>query len=106
MPVDVLNPVLYKLLAAKLGTVKVETHGVPLLLRRKPFCLDDDTPWQPVEQWGESYRVRCCVCDDRAYSLAVNHRFGTLDDDGRPLTYLIACHHQRCFRSHARRQWL
>lgn len=93
---NVLNPVLYRLLLAKFGSVKIANQGSHALTR---YMAGRNGRLTAQIKSGEYYRVNCprCAPPDRHHHLWISHRFGEYDArSGRPITHAAICY--RCGR--------
>jgi hypothetical protein len=91
----VLNPVLYRLLARRIGEVRVTHRGEARVVR----AVSDWEPGEPrvrVLQHGEQYTVNCLVCGDRRQQLSINHMYGQSDGSDGRLLNLAYCHASNC----------
>lgn len=97
----VLNPTLYRLLAQRVGAVRVTKRGETRSVRT---VLDDEGDRRVgVVRYGEQYRVNCIACGDRRQQLSVNYMYGQPDGDGGRLLNLAYCHASNCMASSANR---
>lgn len=88
-----LNPMLFRALQARFGEIQVTHKGIPM----QATYEQGDEPGRvmlKVSQFGESYVVRCLLCDAQRPCLSINHRFGLYD----PLTGSRNLHLATCFR--------
>ena len=88
-----LNPTLYKRLAALYGEVKIANENEPIIIHRREEN-GRSRPWKV--QGGEEYRVCCPDCGDTRHRLYVNHAYGTDVVVGYPAHKLVVCHNEHC----------
>lgn len=102
---NVLNPFLYRVLLREFnnrvtvanpgepfsGTVGIGPNGLPQVRTRHA---------------GEYYRVNCPFCPDTKKRLWINHYFGQLGPNNRPLTHLAICYKSNCLERYQNRQTL
>ena len=105
-PNEPLNPVLYRILAARFGPVKIDNAGVAMDDTVVPDPLRPGKQKWDIRVWGESYSIRCLFCDDTRQQFRINHRFGTIAPSGYPAYFLAKCFHRDCVRSRDRREEL
>jgi hypothetical protein len=91
---QVLNRVLYSKLRRHFGGVRVSCAGEAMICRATRSLEGD--PRLTVFHAGEYYQICCPYCDDTRFRLYINHRFGTKDVRGRPLTFLAICYNESC----------
>ena len=96
MAEDVLNPSLYRRLAARFGTVRVANRGEAMVFHAVPRPPGGGRPGVRVTHAGEYYRVCCPYCGDTRHRLYVNHCFGRADPFGRPMLFLAICYNENC----------
>jgi len=101
--VEPLNPVLYRLLEQKFGSVKIANEGCPAYFNR---LQDPTNPRRKIihsASWGEYYCVQCPFCNDHRPRLWVNHRYGSEVEYGRrQLTHLAVCYNNNCLHEPGR----
>lgn len=93
---NVLNPVLYRLLLAKFGSVKIANQGSRASTH---YAAGRRGRLSAQIKSGEYYRVNCprCVPPDRHHHLWISHRFGEYDArSGRPITHVAICYRCGC----------
>lgn len=107
MSVNPLNPILYRLLVRKFGTVKISSEGCQAHCQRIPDPLHPGRTILHSSFWGEYYCVRCPFCNDQRYRLWINHLYGSEVFNGRrQLTYLAVCYNDHCMTTPGRAEQL
>jgi len=97
MSVNPLNPVLYRLLLKKFGSVKISSEGCPAYYQRVPDPFRPNKTILHSSFWGEYYCVRCPFCNDQRYRLWINHLYASEVFNGRrQLTHLAICYNNHC----------
>lgn len=90
-----LNSFLHDRLKRLCGEVRISAAGEALVATREVDPLTGRQRWQVLSA-GEYYCVPCFWCNDTRFRLWINHRFGTLDPDGRPMLFLAHCYNDDC----------
>lgn len=97
MAPTVLNPALYHSLNSAYGEVRIANEGESYMGR---MARDPANPTRWIEhltQGGEEYRICCPYCNDTRFRLYVNHKYGSINKEGKPGYYhLINCFNEQC----------
>jgi len=103
MSVNPLNPMLYRLLLKKFGSVKISSEGCPAYYQRIPDPFHPNRTMLQSSFWGEYYCVHCPFCGDKRYRLWINHLYASEVFNGRrQLTYLAVCYNNHCMTAPGR----
>lgn len=106
-----LNQVLYDVLKARFGNVRISNQGVAQVSqygRRINPGRDkrSDNWYLNLVEPGEYYQVCCPYCNDTRFRLYFNHRWGRKDPDGNRNLWMAICYNENCLSSYDRRQRL
>lgn len=93
---DPLNPALYRNLKRLFGTVRTASDGVAMSGYYAPCCTEPGDKFY-VQNWGETYKVCCNICNDTRYRLHISHRWGKTDDRGRRNLWMAICFNEKCY---------
>jgi hypothetical protein len=106
MPIEPLNPDLYKKLQKQCGQVSVISPGLKLQWMPNAIAsLHDGEPRQRLVQAGEEYCVNCPRCGDTRRRLSINHQWGVKDPvTGSLNLWLMNCYNEGCFSEYDRRK--
>jgi len=104
---DPINPLLYRLLLHKFGSVKIANEGGAAYVQSLPDPLRPGRYMETASSWGEYYCVRCPFCNDTANKLWVNHLYGAdYAFNRRTHTYLAVCYKNSCLENRGNREQL
>lgn len=99
-----LNPSLYRTLVRVFGQVTIANEGQGFHGHVLPTA--DGRQSLQVRAAGEYYRVCCPWCHDTRKRLWINHYYGQMGPDNRPLIHLAHCFNDDCLASWERRKAL
>lgn len=91
-----LNPALYRNLCRAFGKVLIANEGIAFDGHYVPRFPDPGESMY-VEDYGETYRVSCDVCNDTRCRLYVPYMFGKRDDRNRLNLFLAKCYNEHCY---------
>lgn len=104
---DPINPLLYRLLVHKFGSVKIANEGGAAYVQSLPDPLRPGRYMDRASSWGEYYCIRCPFCNDTANKLWVNHLYGAdYAFNRRTHTYLAVCYKNGCLENRGNREQL
>lgn len=99
----VLCPDLYNILRSNIsGGVIIANQGEACRTTSQPVSTGG--LYTAITHSGEYYRVNCPFCRDTRHRLWVNHMFGQIDANGRPMRFLANCYNENCLTDAANRE--
>lgn len=108
-----LRPELYDRLVATFGSVEIVREGEAISGRLvlDPYSRAEDGSQQAmfeVDDWGETYVVRCPMCGDHKPRLHINHMWGYRDPEFPAVSYfgLVKCFNEECMRQPGKKKQL
>ena len=91
---EVLNPKLYHELLRFYGPPRISCPGERMIIRTRRA---EGKEWDEIVDAGEYYVICCPICHETRFRLYINHRWNTLDKDGKPFgRHLIHCFNEKC----------
>ena len=99
-----LNPVLYRLLKRKFGSVKIASEGESYIAGNEMWNPVTDRFDTEVIQTGEYYQVCCPFCSDTKFRLYINHMWCKESGGSRLMHMAICFNDTNCLRAWAARQ--
>jgi hypothetical protein len=98
-----LCPGLYELLRRAFGEITIANEGEEVVIASRHWnSVEKRMEWDIIQS-GEYYRVNCPYCGDSRQRLWFHYCYGSLDDDGRTINWLVNCYNEGCLSGRDRR---